>query len=256
MAKEIVLITGATAGIGLELARCFARGGSDLVLVARREERLREIADGLSREHGVNCREIVEDLGDAAGAERLVERLERDGIAIDVLVNNAGAGTLGKFVEQSLDTQLGPIQLNVASLVELTHRLLPGMRERRRGGILNVASTAAFQPGPNMAVYYATKAFVLCFSEGLREELRGSGVRVSCLCPGPTRTEFAGKAGMTHLAIFRKGAMPADAVARAGYDGFRRGKTIVVPGLRNKIGVFAVRLFPRSWVRKLVGRLH
>ena len=256
MPTETVLITGASSGIGLELARLFAAEGSDLVLVARSGERLRELAAALEREHGTRAVALEKDLSDPAAPRAIHEELARAGIAVDVLVNNAGFGARGPFAELPLDRQLDMVQVNVAALVRLTGLFLPGMRQRGRGGILNVASTAAFQAGPLMAVYYATKAFVLHFSEALAEESRGSGVVISCLSPGPTVTGFMEAAGMHGTRLFRGGAMDARKVAQAGLRGFRAGRVIVVPGLLNRFAAGTVRFLPRSLARKAAGALQ
>lgn len=256
MSDENVLVTGASSGIGRELARLFAAAGSNLVLVARREEELSHLANELHAVHGVSARALPADLSQPAAAAAICGVLDSAGIEIDVLVNNAGFGALGSFVESSLERQLQMMQVNMTSLVELSRRLLPGMLQRSRGGVLNVASTAAFQPGPYMAVYYASKAFVLHFSEALVEEVAGTGVRVTCLAPGPVATEFAATAGLEESVLFKVGVLSAREVARAGYRGLRRGKAIVIPGLRNKLLVLALRFTPRSIVRKVVARIQ
>ena len=256
MDAETVLITGTSSGIGSELARCFAEGGSDLVLVARREDRLRELARNLTSRHGVKVRVLPKDLNLPAAGREIEDDLRNAGIQIDVLVNNAGFGDRGAFSELELERQMKMVQVNTGVVTELTRRFLPGMIERRRGGVLNVASAAAFQPGPLMSVYYATKAYVLHFSEGIAEELAGTGVSATCLCPGPTVTEFGADSHMEGTLLFRMGAMPAVRVARAGYNGFRAGKVIVIPGLRNKLVAFSVRTSPRAVVRKIVKLLH
>jgi uncharacterized protein len=256
MPTETVLITGASSGIGLELARLFAAEGSALVLVARSGERLRELAAALERAHGTRTVVLEKDLSDPEAPRAIHEELRRAGIAVDVLVNNAGFGARGPFAELPLDRQLDMVQVNVAALVRLTGLFLPGMRERGRGGILNVASTAAFQAGPLMAVYYATKAFVLHFTEALAEESRDSGVVISCLAPGPTATGFMEAAGMRRTRLFRGGAMDARKVAEAGLRGFRAGRVIVVPGLLNRFAAGAVRFLPRSLARKAAGALQ
>lgn len=256
MAAETVLITGASSGIGRELARLFAEAGSDLVLVARREARLRELAQELTSRYTMNVYVLPKDLGFPGAAQEIEDELQNAGIRIDVLVNNAGFGDLGEFASLGLERQLKMVQVNAAAVTGLARRFLPGMLERRRGGVLNIASSAAFQPGPLMSVYYATKAYILHFSEGLREELVDTGVTVTCLCPGPTATEFGADSRMDRTLIYHLGAMPAADVARAGYAGFRRGKAIVVPGIKNKIIAFSVRLGPRAVVRKIAKFLH
>jgi short-subunit dehydrogenase len=248
------LITGASSGIGLELARLFAADGSDLVLVARRREVLEDVARTLAAEHGVSARVLAEDLSDAGAPRRVFAALA--GAPVDVLVNNAGFGARGTVAGLELDRQMRMIQVNVTALTELTRLFLPAMLERRRGGVLNVASTAAFQPGPHMAVYYATKAYVLSFTEALAEELRGTGVRACCLAPGATRTGFEDAADMKSSLLFRAGVADARAVARAGHRGLRRGKVLVVPGLLNRLGAASVGLAPRAVARKLAGALN
>jgi short-subunit dehydrogenase len=256
--RETVLITGASGGIGLELARQFAAGGYDLVLVARSGARLEEIAAELASRHGVAARALPRDLAAREAPEEIFRQLSSDGVAIDVLVNNAGFATFGAFVEIDLARELEELQLNVVTLTHLTKRFLPGMLARRRGGVLNVASTAAFQPGPLMAVYYASKAYVLSFSEALAEELAGTGVAVTALCPGPTATGFQQRAAMQESKLFAGLLKVADAaaVARAGYAGFRAGRRIVVPGLINRLGVQSLRLSPRALATRMVKRMQ
>ena len=252
MTDETVLITGASSGIGLELARRFAADGAALVLVARSEEKLGNIVRELRARYGVAARVLAYDLSDPAARPALFEALRADGTAVDVLVNNAGFGARGSVAALGVERQLGMVQLNVAALTHLTRLFLPGMIERGQGGVLNVASTAAFQPGPQMAVYYATKAFVLSFTEGVAEEVRPAGVRVCCLAPGPTDTGFRKEAGLEGSRLFTLAAvMTPEAVARAGYEGFRKGRVLVVPGAQNKLGAFLVRFVPRALARKV-----
>ena len=253
--RERALVTGASAGIGRELARAFAAEGSDLVLVARRSERLEELAAELGTAHGIDAQVLGADLGRAATPRELATQLEEGGIDIDVLVNNAGFGVNGTFAELDLGRQMEMIQVNVTSLVELSGLLIPKMVERRKGGILNVASTAAFQPGPRMAIYYATKAFVLSFTEALFQELRGSGVRACCLCPGPTETEFMEVAELEETRLFDMTKMSAERVARAGLAAFRADRPLAVPGILNKLGTVGVRLTPRAVVRRMVEKI-
>jgi short-subunit dehydrogenase len=231
------LITGASTGIGLELSKLLKKDGYELFEVSR---------------HGP----IPADLSDASSPARVIEAL--GGRIPDVLINNAGFGMAGKFTEIELQTQLDMIQLNVTSLVELTHRLLPGMLARGNGRIMNVASTAAFVPGPLRAIYYATKAFVLSFSEALSEELRGTGVTVTVLCPGPTLTEFQKRARMEESKLFKGGAkiMSAEEVARIGYEAMLEGKVVSIAGLANGLGIQGLRLAPRSIVRRMVYKLN
>jgi short-subunit dehydrogenase len=253
--RPLALVTGASAGIGRELAAILAREGHDLVLVARREPELTELARELKERHGADSRVLTADLAAPDAAAQLAESL--DGAAIDVLVNNAGFGGHGAFVERDRDEEMRMIAVNVTALTDLTKQLVPGMVARGRGRILNVASTAAFQPGPFMAVYYATKAYVLSFSEALSEELSGSGVTVTCLCPGVTKTEFQKVAGVEEVPL-TKGplSMTARSVAEAAYSGLAKGRRLVIPGVHNKVGVQAVRVSPRAAILKVVRRLH
>ncbi|WP_437185094.1 SDR family NAD(P)-dependent oxidoreductase [Planctomicrobium sp. SH668] len=244
--NEVVLITGASSGIGREFARLFAADGSDIILTARREDRLKELADELLRVHGTKTTIIPLDLAAPNAAVVLVQKIEEAGLQVDTLINNAGFGQMGRFVEIPLARQVSMIQLNITALVELSHLLLPGMLARKRGAILNIASTAAFQPGPNVNVYYATKAFVLNFSEALWKELQGTGVSVTCLCPGPTRTEFGDESAMHDTPVFKHNAMSVDAVTKAGYRGLRKKKRLVMPGLINNLLSFSVRFTPRA----------
>lgn len=253
---ETVLITGASAGIGTELARLFARDGARLVLVARRLERLEVVAGELRDAHGTDVDVIGLDLGRPGAADELVAELERRGLTVDVLVNNAGFGDRGRFVEQEPARLRSMIDLNVTELVALTRALLPGMVARGRGGVLNVASTAAFQAGPYMSVYYATKAFVLSFTEGLAVELDGTGVHATCVCPGATRTEFAEVAGLAGSKLFELSAMDAEPVAASAYRGFRRGRTIHVTGITNWLGTLGAHVSPRALTRRLVAKLQ
>ena len=253
---ETVLVTGASSGIGRELAHCFARAGSTCVLLARREEAL-HAADTLQARYDVAAPVLAADLSAPDAADTVRAELRERDLSVDVLVNNAGVGARGRFAELDTRRQVDMVQVNVTALTHLARLLLPGMLERGRGGLLNVASTAAFQHGPHMSVYYATKAYVLSFSEGLAEEVAGRGVTVTCLAPGPTRTAFVEEADMAETPLFRFGApMAPDTVAQAGYDGFRAGDTIVVPGWPNKLGAFLTRVTPRPVARKVAAWLN
>jgi short-subunit dehydrogenase len=247
--RPVTLVTGASAGLGAEFARQCARRGDKLVLVARRRERL----DALAAEIG-GADVIAADLEAPDAAAKLIAEIERLGLCVDILINNAGFGLTGRFAELPLEGQRGMVDLNVRTLTELARLAVPGMIERRRGGILNVASTAAFQPGPGFAVYFATKAYVLSLSEALHQELKGTGVRVSALCPGPTRTEFGSVAGMKSKNFDRLSA-DAPGVVAAGLKGLERNKAIVVPGIANKISSQSSRLIPRAAMRRIVGSL-
>jgi short-subunit dehydrogenase len=254
--SKAALITGATSGIGLELARLLAADGYELVLVSRDEQRLRQVAADLRPKYNVAVKVLPKDLTVTQNAEEIVQHLREENVVVDILINNAGFGLAGPFIETDLKRELDMIQLNVVSLVILTKLLAGDMVQRRQGKILNVASTAAFQPGPFMVVYYATKAFVLSFSEGLAEELKSSGVTVTALCPGPTATQFSKSAQVQESALFKGALIPVSepaAVAKVGYRGLLKGQRVVIPGLVNKIGVQGLRVLPRSviaWVTK------
>lgn len=246
----VALITGASAGLGVEFARQLSAKGYRLVLVARRAERL----EALARELG-NSRGAALDLGARGAVEQLVRNVEAAGERIDLLVNNAGFGLHGRFAALDAARQREMIDLNCGTLTDLCRVFAPGMIARRSGGILNVASTAAFQPGPGMAVYFATKAFVLSFTEALHEELKPHGVHVSALCPGPTRTEFGAVAGFGSEGAFDRLSMEAAPVVRAGIEGLEKNRAIVIPGWVNKAGAQSIRFAPRALVRKIAGSL-
>jgi short-subunit dehydrogenase len=251
------LITGASGGIGEALARLLAASETNVVLLARSADKLSALAGELARAHGVQTHVMTRDLSDPASAGATCDELAARGLDVDILVNNAGFATYGRFTETSAIEEARMLQVNVVTLTMLTKRLLPLMVQRRRGRILNVASTAAFQPGPLMAVYYASKAYVLSFSEALSNETSGTGVTVTCLCPGPTETGFQDRAQMRESKLFSTlGVMSAADVARAGYDGMIAGRAVVVPGLTNKLGVQVVRLSPRAAVRRVMRRIQ
>lgn len=254
--QRTALITGASSGIGLELAKGFARDGYHLLLVARNVAALDALAGELRQTFGVSVVTLPKDLSLRDTPSEIFEQLTQASIAVDVLVNNAGFGTHGAFANADLTEQLDMMQVNMAALTHLTRLCLPGMLARRRGKILNIASTAAFQPGPLMAVYYATKAYVLSFSEALANELRGSGVTVTVLCPGPTQTNFQQRAGVAHIRVMSRRVMDARTVAEAGYRGLMRGKFLVIPGWRNRLLVNAVRWLPRELVTGTVRRFQ
>jgi short-subunit dehydrogenase len=254
MVSGRTLITGASTGIGAALADVFAEHGHDLILVARRRDKLDARAADIEHKFRVKVSCFSEDLADPQGPRRLFEAVNAEGLAVENLVNNAGVGLYGKFAGTELDAELKMIQLNVVSVVELTKRFLPGMLEWRSGRILNVASTAAFVPGPWMSVYYATKAFVLSFSGAIDYELNPNGVTVTTLCPGPTESEFKVRAGSQRSRLFDAFLMDAPTVARAGYDGMMKGKAVVIPGLRNKLIPIAARLIPRPMIATISHR--
>ena len=248
--KKVALVTGASAGLGVEFARQLSERGHRLVLAARRKERL----EGLAAELG-KARAVAIDLSKKDAAAKLMADLEANGEEIDLLVNNAGFGLIGRFAKADAKRLRQMIDLNVGTLTDLCRAVAPRMIDRKSGGIINVASTAAFQPGPNMAVYFATKAFVLSLTEALHEELKPHGVHVTCLCPGPTRTEFGDVAGFGGNGMFDRVAMESPEVVAAGLEGFDKNKAVVVPGLVNKIGASSTRFAPRSVVRKIAGAI-
>jgi hypothetical protein len=247
---KIALVTGASAGLGVEFARQLSKRGHRLVLAARRKDRL----DDLVKELG-NARAVAIDLSKAGAATKLIADIEANGETVDLLVNNAGFGLIGRFAELDSKRERQMIDLNVGTLSDLCRAVAPAMIKRKSGGIINLASTAAFQPGPKMAVYFATKAFVLSLSEALHEELKPLGINVTCLCPGPTRTEFGDVAGFGGNGLFDRVAMNSPEVVRIGLDGLRRNKAVVVPGLVNKVTAASGRFAPRSLVRKIAGAI-
>lgn len=250
--RPLALVTGASAGIGRELARVLGRD-HDLILSARRVDELNTLAAELKQGHGITCHVFPADLSDPAAPRALFDAVSAAGLSVDVLVNNAGFGDYGPFADADLSKLLRMVQVNVAALTELTSLFLPAMRQRGRGRILNVGSVAGFQPGPMMGVYYATKAYVNSLSEALANELKESGITVTCLCPGPTDSEFAGVAGMHVTKAFSVGhRMTARAVAEMGVQAMRRGKVVVIPGWRNRLLIFVERFLPRSVVTRVV----
>jgi short-subunit dehydrogenase len=249
------LITGASAGLGQGFARAFAAQGHDLILTARRADRLEALAAAL-RAGGIRVDVFATDLGASDAAKTLVADIAAAGLTIDTLVNNAGFGLRGSVAELDHDQQLGMIDLNCRALVSLSRSVLPGMIAAGEGGILNIASLASFQPGPWMTVYYATKAFVLSYSEGLHEEVKHRGVRVAALCPGPTRTEFADIAGMGDSALFNRFASDPDAVVRDGMKALAANQAVKVSGAMNLISAEATRLLPRGVARRIAAALQ
>jgi short-subunit dehydrogenase len=251
---KTALVTGASSGIGYELAKCFARDGYNLVLVARSADELKKIAAQLTSEYGISAKFIAKDLSVPASPQEIFDEVQSKGIAIDILINNAGFGTYGTFCNTNLKDELEMMQVNMVSPTHLTKLFLPGMLARGHGRVMNVASMAAFQPGPLLAVYCASKSYVLSFSEALAEELRGTGVTVTALCPGPVRTGFARRARTERTKAMMRGLFnriwePQD-VAAVGYRGLMKGKTIVIPGKRYIVSAFIVRCLPRKLARK------
>jgi len=255
--RKTALITGATSGIGNELVELFAYDKHDLVLVARNLDNLNKLKEELEKTHKINVKVISKDLISQSAAYEIVEELEKENIEIDVLVNNAGFGDYGIFATADLGKQEAMIDLNIKTLTVLTRLLLPHMMINQEGKILNVASIAAFSPGPYMSVYYATKAFVLSFTESIAYELKDYNIKVTALCPPPTRTNFASTAGegaSTFFEIF--GMATPDQVARYGYESLERNKTVALYGFKNKALVFFARFLPRSVVTWMVGQIQ
>jgi len=248
--KQVALVTGASAGLGVEFARQLSKRGHSLVLAARRKERLEQLAEELG-----NARAVAIDLSRADASAKLTADLEATGEVVELLVNNAGFGLIGQFAELDAERLRQMIDLNVGTLADLCRAVAPGMIERKSGGIINVASTAAFQPGPKMAVYFATKAFVLSLTEALHEELKPHGIKVSCLCPGPTRTEFGEVAGFGGNGLFERVAMTAAEVVETGLKGLDSNHAVVVPGWMNKVTAASTRFAPRPLVRKIAGAI-
>ena len=253
--KHTALVTGASGGIGLEIAKLFAADGHDLVVVARSEDKLRELATELERE-GVSATVLPCDLAQPEAATQLFGQLDERGIELGYLVNNAGFGSLGNFWELDRARELAMIDLNVRALVELTHLALSGMVARKFGRVLNIGSTAGMQPGPRMATYYASKAFVNHFTEAIAHELRGTGVTATVHCPGPTATGFGEASGNRDTKLFRSGVATAQNAARDAYRAMHAGKPVRIHGARNAMLALSVKLFPRAWVRPIVARLN
>lgn len=250
--KKTVLVTGASSGIGLELAKIFAQNGYELVLVGRDKERL-SLAIQQLKQFNVKVTPYIFDLAKPQAVEDLFKVVKEP---IDMLVNNAGVGLAGAFVEQDITKITKLIQLNIVTLTQMCRLFGAQMVNRKQGKILNLASTAAYFPGPLMSAYYASKAYVLSFSESLAEELVGTGVTVTCLCPGPTKTNFQKRAQTERSKLFSLQMMKAADVARIGYEGLMAEKRVIVPGLVNQLQVFLSRFVPRSWEARVIRKLH
>lgn len=257
MSRKIALITGASAGLGEQFAQLFARDGHDVILVARSAARLQALASKLQQEHSITAHVMPADLVDAAAPQRLFDEVKARGLEVEFLVNNAGFGSNGAFLDLDLAKEVEMVEVNCTALLKLTHLFARPMRERRSGRILNIASTAGFQPGPYMATYYATKAFVVSFTEALAHELHGSGVTVTCHCPGATQTEFASRAGNEKSRLFqRKGVAKASDVAADAYQAMMKGRVLAVHGVVNWLLMESVRLSPRAAIRSITASLN
>lgn len=253
--KRIALITGASGGLGYEMAKLFAKDGCHLVLVARNEEKLLELSDMLSKQYKISTLVIVKDLSKSGAAREIYNELVGLNIDVNILVNNAGFGDHGAFATCDMERQLEMIQVNVSALVSLTRCFLPYMVSTGYGGVLNIASVAGFQPGPYMAIYYATKSFVLSFSDALSYELKNTGVWVTTVCPGPTKTNFGATAKASKLFKSFKLAQAED-VAYFAYKAFMNKQGVVIPGFLNNLMVFIQRFTPRIWAKKIVANVQ
>jgi short-subunit dehydrogenase len=254
MSQHYALITGASGGIGKELAYQFAKDGHPVILVARSADKLTAIGENLKSTYNIDVITVVKDLSREEEIQSLYEELKNKKMHVDYLVNNAGFGLYGKFIETALDEELNMIDLNIRALTHLTKLFLPDMVKRNRGKILNIASVSAFMPGPLMTVYYATKAYVLSFTEALENELRGTNVMVSALCPGPTKTGFSDRAQLSNSKLFQSGAMDVETVTKVGYKKFMKGQTVIVPGVQFRLATFIPRFVPRKWLTSVVRR--
>jgi uncharacterized protein len=253
------LVTGASSGIGDQLARQLAERGHGVTLVARREDRLRALADELAKEHGVRAEVVAADLSDMGGRQSVVDAVGERGLTVDVLVNNAGFSTSGPVHRSDADREISMIRTDVEAIAHLCSAFLPGMVDRRRGAVLNVASTAAFQPLPGQAGYSASKAFVLAYSRAVHTELQGTGVTMTVLCPGPVETEFGAKAGISDdqaKALPKIMWVPAEEVARVGIEGMAAGRAVVIPGAANRVGAVFAHLTPRRLLLPILARQH
>ena len=249
--RSCVLITGATTGIGYELAKLYARDGKNLILIARSEDKLREVKEELSL-YNTKIYTLALDLAVNNSCEKILESVNKNNLTVDILVNNAGIGTYGYLNETDIERELNLIDVNIRALTELTKLFIPSMISNGEGAIMNVSSTAAFCAGPKMANYYASKAYVLSFTEALHEELKNNNIKVSCLCPGPIKTGFQEKAGIKKNENIKNSSMSAKNVASIAYKDFNRGKAIIIPGFKNKILVYLNKLIPRSLSRKII----
>ena len=254
--NKVTLITGATSGIGFELSKIFAKEPNDLLLVARNEDRLLKTKCFIEKNFKVKVYIIKADLKEEEDIEYLIKFVKKNNLEVHNLINNAGFGSIGYFHEIDKNWDLDMVKVNISALTILSKAFIPNMIKRGQGGVLNVASTAGFQGGPFMAVYYATKAYVLSLSEALSEELKGTGVTVTALCPGAVETEFQKIAKVKKSKLAKKNIMKAKVVAEIGYNGFKKGKAIVVPGVKNKILIQILRILPRTLVGKVIKKVN
>lgn len=248
---QTVLITGASEGIGYELVKLFAKDGYNCVLVARNKQKMIQLAEEVNKRFGISTLVIAKDLSLPEASQEIFDEVTAAGISVDVLVNNAGLGLRGEFAKSDMDTNMHLLQVNLLSLTKLSWLFLPGMIKHKSGKIMNVASIAAFTPSPDFALYNASKAYVLFFSEALREEMKGTGVSVTCLCPGSTITQWHSRADAQNIRLNMLRMLSAKTVAEVSYKGLMKGKSIVIPGLENIVSVFFIRFLPRSVVLKI-----
>ncbi|MGD0278997.1 MAG: SDR family oxidoreductase [Smithella sp.] len=248
---QTVLITGASEGIGHELVKLFAKDGYDCVLAARNKQKMDQLAAEVEKCFGIKTRVIAKDLSLPESAQEIFDELNAVNVPVDVLINNAGLGLCGDFAMSDMSMNMHMIQVNLLSLTKLTWLFLPGMIKRKSGKIMNVGSIASFAPSPNFALYNATKSYVLFFSEALREELKGTGVSVTCLCPGATDTQWQARAGAKNIRLNKVRMVDAKTVAEVGYKGLMKGKRVVIPGLDNKMTVLSAKFAPRAVTLKV-----
>lgn len=250
--NKYTLITGGSDGIGLELAKLFAENKHNLIIIARNKNRLEDIKNKFENEYGIKVEIIQCDLSVDKSYKKILKVVEEKKLIVDNLINNAGVGSFGFFCESEDGFEEKLININIISLTTLTKYFVKDMIKRKEGGILNVASTAAFVSGPKMSMYYSSKSYVLSLTEALHDEVKNLGVRVSCLCPGPVKTSFQEKAGIQKSEKAKKYIMDASKVAREGYSGFLKGKALIIPGYKNKLLVLGSRIIPRALSRKIV----
>lgn len=250
--RSCVLITGATAGIGYELAKLYANEGRNLILIARDEEKLEKVREKLYVLYNINIYIIVLDLSEDNFCEKVLDFVDKKNLSVDILINNAGVGSFGYLNEIEMEKELRLIDINIRALTELTKTFLPNMIEDGYGGIMNVSSTAAFCAGPKMATYYASKAYVLNFTEAIYEEVKGTGIKISCLCPGPVDTDFQEKSGIKKRPSTKKVLVSPKEVAEIAFKDFKKGKLIIIPGFKNKVIVTINKFIPRSLSRKVI----
>lgn len=253
--RSYTLITGGTSGIGYELAKCFAKEGHNLIIVGRSKEKIEKFKESF-KIYNISIEGIELDLSVDNACEQLFDFVDKKNLVVDCLVNNAGVGSFGYFHEVDMKKDMDLIQVNIRVVTEITKWFLSRMVAHEHGGIINIASTAAFSAGPKMNVYYASKAYVLSFTEALHEEYKDKGIRVSCICPGPVATDFQTRAGIKKSNAAKRYMMTSKEVAEVGYKGYKKGKLIIIPGFKNKLLIFINKLMPRSISRKIIMKMN